>query len=128
MSQPGTMTVDIRFRGLESSESLRAYILRRVRSQARRIGKALRAVVVRVSDVNGPRGGVDKRCQIMLVRRGQRPVTIEEVRTDAYAAVDVAVERAALAAGRDVARARATRRRRAGRAGIARWLSSPAFA
>ena len=129
MRQPATMTIDIRFRGLESSESLRAYILRRVRSQARRLGQALRAVIVRVSDVNGPRGGVDKRCQIMLVRPAQPPVTIEEVSADAYAAVDVAVERAALTAGRDVARARATRRRRAGRAGregIERSLLGPA--
>jgi len=115
MKHPGDMTVDIRFRGLASSESLRAYILRRVRTQVHRLGDALRAVVVRVSDVNGPKGGVDKRCQVMLVRPGQRPVTIEEVSADAYAAVDVAVERAALTAGRDLARSRAGRRRALGR-------------
>ena len=109
------MTIDIRFRGLTSSESLRAYIARRIQLQLRRIGGALRAVVVRLSDVNGPRGGVDKRCQVMLVRPGQPPVTIEEVSVDAYAAADVAVERAAQAAGRGVARARATRRRKTGR-------------
>lgn len=124
MTQPRSMTIDVRFLGLESSESLRAYIVRRVQLQVRRLGKALRAVVVRLSDVNGPKGGVDKRCQVMLVRSGQAPVTIEEVRDDAYAAVDVAVERAAVTAGRGSARARATRRR----AGMGRSFWRPVVA
>ena len=71
------MTIDIRFRGLANSEFLRAHIVRRIHFQLRRLGKALGAVVVRLSDVNGPRGGVDKRCQVMLVRPGQPPLTIE---------------------------------------------------
>lgn len=106
------MTIDIRFRGLPNSEFLRDHILRRIRLQLRRLGRALGAVVVRLSDINGPRGGVDKRCQIMLVRPGQRPLTIEEVSDDAYAAADLAVERAAQAVGRGIARARSHRRRR----------------
>lgn len=126
MSQAGTLRVDIRFRGLESSESLRAYILRRIHLQVRRLGKALAAVVVRLSDVNGPKGGVDKRCQVMLVRRGQGPVTIDEVSMDPYAAVDVAVERATLAAGRGIARERSTRRRP--RAAVGRSSLGPAIA
>jgi len=126
MRQARTLKIDIRFRGLESSASLRAYILRRVHLHVRRLGRALAAVVVRLSDVNGPKGGVDKRCQVMLVRRGQAPVTIDEVSMDAYAAVDVAVERATLAAGRGIARERSTRRRP--RAVIGRSVLGPALA
>lgn len=124
MRQTGPLAVDVRFRGLASSEFLRAHVLRRIHMHARRFGRALVAVVVRLSDVNGPRGGVDKRCQVTLVRPGQRPVTIEEVSVDAYAAVDAAVERAALTAGRSIARERATRRRRA----IGRSFWRPAIA
>jgi len=105
------MMIQIRFRGLASSEFLRAYIVRRLQGHLRRLGTALRSVVVRLSDVNGPKGGVDKRCHVMLVRAGQPPVTVEELGADAYAAVDVAVERAALAASRGMSRARTTRRR-----------------
>ena len=106
------MAIDIRFRGLPNSELLRDHIIRRIRLQLRRLGKALRAIVVRLSDINGPRGGVDKRCQVMLVRPGQRPLTIEEVNEDAYTAANLAVERAAQAAGRGLARGRSHRRRR----------------
>jgi len=77
----------------------------------RRLGAALSTIVVRLSDVNGPKGGVDKRCQITLVRAGQPPITIEELNTDAYAAVDGAVERASRTAVKGMARARTTRRR-----------------
>jgi len=105
------MTIDIRFCGLESSESLRAHIIRRIRFQVRRLGRVLSAVVVRFSDVNGPKGGVDKRCQVLLRGPGHRPVMIEELGADAYATADIAVERAARAAGRGRDRARAARRR-----------------
>jgi len=105
------MTIDVRFCGLPSSESLRAYVIHRIHSHLRRLGNVLGAVIVRLSDVNGPKGGVDKRCQVMLRGPGHRPVTIEELDVDAYAAVDVAVERAARVADRQRARARATRRR-----------------
>ena len=110
------MTIDVRFCGLPSSEPLRAYIVRRIQSHLRRLGHFLGAVIVRLSDVNGPKGGIDKRCQVMLRGPGHRPVTIEELDVDAYAAVDIAVERAARVADRRRARARATRRRSPGAA------------
>ncbi len=108
------MTIDVRFCGLEGSDSLRAHIARRLRSRLRRLAGALSAVVVRLSDVNGPRGGADKRCQVILPRPGLRPVTIEELSGDAYASVDLAIERAARAADRRFERARTKRRRARG--------------
>jgi ribosome-associated translation inhibitor RaiA len=86
-------------------------VVRRVQWQLRRLGAALSTIVVRLSDVNGPKGGVDKRCQIILVRAGQPSITVEELNTDAYAAVDGAVERASRTAVKGMARARTTRRR-----------------
>ena len=105
------MRIDIRFRSLQDSASLRAHIARRVQSQVRRLGKALHGIVIRLSDVNGPKGGVDKRCQVVLRRPGLRPITVEEQSVDAYAAVDIAFERAARAAGRERERVRSRRRR-----------------
>lgn len=106
------MTIHVRFRDLESSESLRAHIIRWLGVHLGRVGNALSTAVVRVSDVNGPKGGVDKRCQVMLRRPGQPAVMVEEVRADIYAAVDVAVERAASALKRGLGRTRAARRDR----------------
>ena len=51
--------------------------------------------------MNGPRGGNDKRCLIVIIVRGAREVTIDDVQADMYAAIDSAVGRA----GQSVARA-----------------------
>ena len=104
--------IDIRFCGLEGSNSLRAHIVRRLRLQWRHLDRTLSSVVVRLSDVNGPKGGADKRCHVTLRRPGLRPITIEEFSEDAYSAVDTAVERAVRAAARGLERVRAMRRRR----------------
>lgn len=62
----------------------------------------MRSLTVRLLDLNGPKGGVDKECPVAVVLNPSwRPVLI--VDTDADAAV--AIEREADRAGRAVARA-----------------------
>lgn len=104
------MKIDLRFRGLEPSDSFREHVHRRVHSQMSRFGGAVRAVIVRIADVNGPKGGADKRCQVTLRGSRLRPLTIEDLSTDVYSALDTALERAARAAGREIERARSARR------------------
>jgi hypothetical protein len=103
------LTIDIRFRGIESSDALESHVTRRVRNHLRRFGQDLTAVVVRIADVNGPRGGVDKRCRITV--RGPRfgSSTLSKLGTDAFAVVDVAVGTMAHALGRQITRARRQR-------------------
>jgi ribosomal subunit interface protein len=102
------MKLDIRFRGLDSSASLREHAMRRMQAHLARYRRELSSLVVRVVDDNGPKGGVDKRCLITV--RGPRVgyASIEERSPDVYAAVDVAVERLARTLGRGVERARET--------------------
>jgi putative sigma-54 modulation protein len=88
------MQVDIRFRGLEPSPFLKDFALRQVQFHLSRFGEEVTGVLVRVSDVNGPRGGLDKRCQISV--RGPKVASnVESQSGDAYAAVDLAVKRLA---------------------------------
>ena len=100
------MKIDVRFRGLESSESLHDYAVRRVHLHLSRFGPELTAVTVRIGDVNGPKGGLDKRCQIMA--RGPRlgVTAVEGMSGDAWAAIDVTIERVARTVGRELERAR----------------------
>ncbi|HEV7302376.1 MAG TPA: HPF/RaiA family ribosome-associated protein [Tepidisphaeraceae bacterium] len=58
-------------------------------------------VTVRVNDVNGPRGGADKRCRFEVVAEGVGEVRVDEVDADLYRAVD----RAAVRLRRSLARA-----------------------
>jgi putative sigma-54 modulation protein len=104
------MKIDVRCRGLETSDSFREHIRRRVHFQMSRFGGAVRSVVVRIGDINGPKGGADKRCQVTL--RGSRlgPLNIEDLSADVYSALDTALERAARAVGRAIERKRTARR------------------
>jgi hypothetical protein len=58
------MKIQIRKRRVEVSDALRAYVERRLGFALGRFGDRLGPITVRFSDVNGHRGGVDKRCQI----------------------------------------------------------------
>ena len=82
---------------------LREYIDRRLYFALGRFDTAIDNVSVRVGDVNGPRGGVDKRCRIVVALRapGSNPITVDDNDEDLRAAV----ARASNRAGRTVARA-----------------------
>ncbi|MDQ3263924.1 MAG: HPF/RaiA family ribosome-associated protein [Myxococcota bacterium] len=100
------MRVEIKTRHVAVTEQVREHIERRLHFALSRFGPELRSVRVLLEDVNGPRGGVDKRCQLTL--RGPRVgnITIEEMSADASAAVDIAADRAARALARSLDRAR----------------------
>jgi ribosome-associated translation inhibitor RaiA len=104
------MKIDVRFRNLEPSVYLRDYALRRIHAQLSRFGTEISTITVRLSDMNGPKGGADKRCHISVRGPSIGTTTIDERREDAYAAVDVVVERAAHSAGRELERQRTRRR------------------
>jgi len=94
------MNVEVRFRGLASSPRVRERVMRRIHFHLARFAPSLLSVRVRIEDVNGPKGGLDKRCQFDVRGPRIRSAIVEEVRSDTLAAVDVAAERT----GRTVAR------------------------
>jgi putative sigma-54 modulation protein len=50
-------------------------------------------IVVRLSDVNGPRGGEDKCCSIEVRLKGAPALLVEDTQSDLYVAVDRAAGR-----------------------------------
>ena len=78
-----------------------------------RLGAALgqhdgwvRRVVLSFEDVNGPRGGVDKRCKALIDLRAGTTLVLEEMSSNLYGAIDEIPHRAKRAVGRRVARIR----------------------
>jgi ribosome-associated translation inhibitor RaiA len=67
---------------------------RRVRFALRRLGWLVPRAEVQLSDVNGPRGGVDKRCQLALRTDGAGVVVVTAVARDWRTALDEALSRA----------------------------------
>ena len=74
---------------------LRDLAVARARFVMRRAAPGLPRVNLRLSDVNGPRGGVDKRCQVELDTDGNGKVVITAVARDWRSAIDNALARAA---------------------------------
>ena len=68
---------------------------RRVRFVLRRLGWMVPRAEVKMSDVNGPRGGIDKRCQVELRTDGAGSLVVASGANDWRAALDNALARAA---------------------------------
>ena len=100
------MRVAIQANGFEMTSALRAYTEHRLATALGWARRHMRKLAVWLSDVNGPRGGVDKRCKIQVQLDGGREVIIEELEADLYAAIDRAAERADRAIVRQVERTR----------------------
>lgn len=98
------MQLDIQARGFTLTESLRNHCERRLRFALGPASTRLRSVAVRLSDVNGPRGGVDKRCTIRAIVPGAPPVVIAQYETDIYVAIDRASDRIARSLSRRMER------------------------
>ena len=77
------------------ASDLRELTERRVRFVLRRLGWLVPRAEVRMTDVNGPRGGVDKRCQVELRTDGAGSVVVASVASDWRTALDRALARAA---------------------------------
>lgn len=68
---------------------------RRVQFALRRLRWLVPRAEVQLSDLNGPRGGVDKRCQLALKTDGAGAVVVTAVAQDWRSALDQALSRAA---------------------------------
>ena len=88
------MKIGIQCRGFSLTSAIAGRVRKRLDFLLGRGINRLRRVDVTLSDLNGPRGGVDKRCLIKVSIDGLRPVVIEDIQSDLYVAIDRAVGRA----------------------------------
>jgi ribosome-associated translation inhibitor RaiA len=87
------MNVTLRTQGVELSEELRKKLDRKLMFALDRHQHWLVEVDVFLADVNGPRGGVDKLCQITATGRGSERVRILEKSSNVIAGVNRAAQR-----------------------------------
>jgi len=100
------MQIEIQARNFSLTDSLQEYIERRLGFALSTRDEHILRIAVRLSDINGPRGGADKRCQIRVVLPHIPDVVIEDTEVDLYAAIDRAADRAGRTVGRRLARQR----------------------
>jgi putative sigma-54 modulation protein len=87
------MRINIQTKGFELTDGLRQHTERRLHFAIDWASDEIRTVRVRFSDINGPRGGNDKRCSIQIPIAGQRDVVVEDTEADLYVAIDRAADR-----------------------------------
>ena len=100
------MKIEIQARNFSLTDSLREYIERRLGFALSTRDEHILRIAVRLSDINGPRGGADKCCQIQVVLPHLPDVVIEDTEVDLYTAIDRAADRAGRTVGRRLARQR----------------------
>ena len=88
------MQIDIQTRNFPLTDALRSHIKRRLGFALSTIEFHIHRVLVWLSDINGPRGGADKRCHIQVVLTNLPDVVIKDTETDLYMAIDRAADRA----------------------------------
>jgi ribosomal subunit interface protein len=113
---PEGFQVDIRGHALALTEALRIYATDHIAAKLAKHARALQFVVIRFSDVNGTKGGEDKRCEVeMYVRRERSPIVVADTDHDLRAAMNRAADRAQKALDRVLERRRTTPRQRGGK-------------
>jgi ribosome-associated translation inhibitor RaiA len=103
---PEGFHLEIRATGFSLTDALRAYASEHIAARLAKHSRAIQAVTIRFGDVNGPKGGLDKRCGVEVsIRRGSE-VVVEEIDADLHAAMDRAADRIVEAVSRELARKR----------------------
>lgn len=88
------MKLELRIGNLQSSAPLEAHVVRKLDFVVRRFTDRIERVLVRLVDVNGPRGGADKRCRMAAsLTHGAPSVIVEATHSNAYVAITHAAAR-----------------------------------
>src|SRR5688572_6305161 len=81
-------TTHIRTADVDLTREDRAYIRHKIDAKISKFSRPVERVSFRLSDINGPRGGVDKVCRAKVVVSGRPSLVIERRHNSARAAVD----------------------------------------
>src|SRR5947209_20351484 len=98
------MQIQISGRKMKPSNRLREHIQRRLNFALQRFAQHIRKLHVQVRDLNGPRGGVDKSCQLTIFLMSGATRVLEERAENAYLAIDCLEDKPATSIARQMKR------------------------
>ncbi len=96
----------VRVIGVELDEEDRALIRKKLGTKLGKFASAVERVTVRMTDDNGPRGGVDHLCNVKVVLSGLPSVVVERRDASPHVAIDLALRATEQAVRRSVGRRR----------------------
>jgi putative sigma-54 modulation protein len=100
------MKIEIKSKNIDLTENLQRHIARQIEFGLGRLSSHIRKVSVRLADINGPRGGVDQQCQLIISMDQLPDVLIEDTASDLTFAVNRAADRASRTVSRKIRQSR----------------------
>lgn len=100
------MRIDIHTNNIEMTEDVRFHTERCINFGLDWAKHDVSRVIVTLSDINGPRGGNDKQCQVRIPLARMQEILIKEISDDLQVAISHSVERAARSLERRLSRQR----------------------
>lgn len=104
------MQIEMQARNYSLTQSLRTHIERRLGYSLGSCCRTIKRLLVRLSDINGPRGGNDHRCHLQLILPGHPVLVVQDTEADLYLAINRATARAGQAVMRRLGRRRDSNR------------------
>lgn len=105
------VVINIQARDFSLTDAIHNHIKDRINYQFGSRFDQIQCISVCLSDVNGPRGGVDKCCKVTLTLPRLNEIVIEDIQADLYVAIYRAMDRASRTVNRKLARLQDTKRR-----------------
>jgi putative sigma-54 modulation protein len=100
------MQFEIHTKNIRISQPLRVHIERRLNFALERFAMRIAKVCVSVGDLNGPKGGIDKRCRVAIVLVPSTTIVMEAQDSNIYVAIDRVADKAGRCIGRRLKRRR----------------------
>jgi putative sigma-54 modulation protein len=106
LTTEANVQIEIRGQNFWVTPALRESVQREITAALRRFGHRVGWVAVHLSDLNGRKGGPDKRCGITLHLSRRKSVQVEDTDVDLYLAIRRSAQRARRMLGHELGRTR----------------------
>jgi len=98
------MKTHIHAKGFDLTDGIRSHIDKRIHLSLSRMQEHIISIEVHLADINGPKGGIDKQCKVLIHSKNITSITIRGTKDDLYEAIDHAINRASHSLVRKVSR------------------------
>ncbi|WP_101760060.1 hypothetical protein [Oceanicoccus sp. KOV_DT_Chl] len=88
------MKVNINYGNTANDKDIKNYIHYRLGFAFSRNSQLIRSITINLTDINGPKGGIDQQCKVMIKSNLLQDVVITERQADIKHAIDRGINRA----------------------------------